>query len=87
MIDTTFNVKRYISVFDEQTELLVTEYQFSDFDLVAFQKEFNEIDRDNPMFDCYPITEVNVAFVESYLTESIKWDFQNDSYFVEADAL
>ena len=87
MIDNIFKVRRYIAVYSEETEELIAEYDLASFDLVKFQTELNEPNSDNPMFDCYPIKEINVKFIESYINNKIEWDFNEKSYFVEAHAI
>ena len=87
MIDTQFKVRRYITEFSEETEELRAEYELSTFDLPAFQLEFDEPIIEDPMFDCYPVKEKNVAFLKTYLAEEPEWDFVSKSYYVEAHAI
>ncbi|WP_290702410.1 hypothetical protein [Amphritea sp.] len=87
MIDTIFNVRRYIAEYSEETEELTAEYDLASFDLVRFQAELNEPNSEDPMFDCYPIQEINVIFIEHYMSHKISWDFNKNSYFVEAHCI
>jgi len=87
MIDDTFKVRRYITEFCEETEELIAEYDLASFDLAKFQNELNEPNKENPMFDCYPINKENVKFIENYISNNITWDFKKKSYFVEAHAI
>lgn len=87
MIDEKFKVSRYLAEYSESTEKLLAKYDLSDFDLVAFQKEFSEANPDNPMFDCYQVKKSNVEFLQRYIENEPKWDFANNAYFVEAHAI
>lgn len=87
MIDAAYKVRRYISEFRDETEELSAEYNLVSFNLAKFQIEFNESNCKNPMFDSYPIEEVNVKFIEAYISEKIDWDFNKKSYFIEAHAI
>ena len=84
MIDKKYNIRRYIAVYSEKTEELIEEYDLAKFDLLQFQKEFNEPNPNDPMVDCYQIAHNNVSFLQLYLANEPKWDFDNKSYFVEA---
>lgn len=87
MIDDIYKVRRYITVFSEETEELIAEYDLASFNLAKFQTELNEPNSENPMFDCYPIKKENVKFIENYISNNIAWDFKSMSYFVEAHAI
>jgi len=87
MIDERYQVRRYITEFSQSTEELLAEYDLCDFDLEAFQKEFSELNPENPMFDCYQVRESNVEFLRKYIENEPEWDFVNKSYFVEAHAI
>ena len=87
MIDSEFNVRRYITEFSKKTERLVAKHELSSFNLSKFQVEFRETDTNNPMFDCYQITENNLPFISLYLENELAWDFSKNSYFVECDRL
>ena len=87
MIDTQYKVKRHIAVFSEETEEWVKDYDLSRFNLTEFQKAYSIIDINNPMFDCYPITESNKGFIETYIDCKLKWNFKKYSYFFEATSL
>lgn len=86
MIDTEYNVRRYITEFSEQTEELLAEYELATFSLREFQEEFSE-STDTPMFDCYPISASKIDFIRKYVLEEPKWDFIDNSYFLEAHAI
>lgn len=83
MIDETYNVRRYVAEYSENTDELLADYELETFELKQFQVEFCE-NRDEPMFCCYPITVSKVDFMEGYLKEKINWDFANKAYFLEA---
>ena len=87
MIDEIFKVRRYISEFSEETEELIAEYDLASFSLARFQAELSQSSFESPMFDSYPIQENNVKFIEGYMGYKIAWDFDNKSYFVEANAI
>ncbi len=84
MIDKHFGVKRYLAGYSEETEWLLARYDLKSFELSAFQKEFGEENPENPMFDCYEVTESNIRFLERHLAENPEWNFNERSYFVEA---
>ncbi len=87
MIDSKYKVKRYITEFSEETEELVAEHDLDGFELLEFQKEFNEPNAEDPMFDCYSIKSENISFLKKYITVEPEWDFVNKSYFVEAHGI
>ena len=87
MIDENFKVMRFIAEYCEETETLITEYDLAAFNLEKFQAEFNELNREDPMFGCYPIQEKNIPFLKKYLDNDIVWDFNQKSYFVEASSI
>ncbi|WP_339074652.1 DUF7683 domain-containing protein [Teredinibacter turnerae] len=87
MIDEYFGVKRYLAEYSEETEWLIARYDLETFELPAFQKEFGEANPKNPMFDCYAVAENNISFLERYLGEKPKWNFNERSYFVEAHSV
>ena len=87
MIDFKYNVRRYIAEYSEETEELIAEHELIDFDLNKFKIEFGEINPEQPMFGCYPISPSNISFLEKYLGNELKWDFQKSSFFVEAHAI
>jgi len=87
MIDSEYKVKRYITEFSEKTEELLAEYDLNSFELSEFQKEFNETNDKNPMFECYPIKPENVGFLKKYISDSPEWDFSSKSYFVESHGI
>lgn len=87
MIDSKYQVKRYINEFSNETELLTAQYDLVDFVLELFQREFEVTDTADPMLNCYPLKELNVEFIEQFLKQVPIWDFTRKSYFVEAHAL
>jgi len=87
MIDSKYKLKRYISEFSKETEELIAEYDLVRFELSKFQKEFDEQNAENPMFDCYPIKSENISFLKKYIDVEPEWDFINMSYFVEAHGI
>lgn len=87
MIDSKYQVRRYITVFSLMTDELSGEYDLSHFDLAKFQAEFNEEDVNDPMFDCYPIYSRHVKFIKAYVEQEPNWDFENNAYFLEAHSL
>ncbi len=87
MIDSKYKVKRYITEFSEETEELISEHDLVDFELSKFQKEFNEPNSENPMFDCYEVKPENIGFLKNYIANEPDWDFVNKSYFVEAHGI
>lgn len=80
-------VRRYITVFSNETEELVGEVDLTSFSLKDFQKEFNEKDANNPMYDCYIIYDQNLPFLTPFLAQGVQWDFNNYAYFLEAETL
>ena len=87
MIDDKYGVRRFITEFSEATEMLVAEYELSSFDLEKFQKEFGEVSSGDPMFDCYVIRESNISFLKEFIEREPEWDFEANSYFIEAHAI
>jgi hypothetical protein len=84
MLDEKHNVIREISIFSNKTEWLVDKVGLADFDLKAFQKEFEETDPASPMFAAYEVKKENLKFLNHYLKKPISWDFEKYSYFVTA---
>ncbi|WP_174874465.1 DUF7683 domain-containing protein [Vogesella oryzae] len=72
-----------MSIYDNSSDEFVRDIEFARFDLPAFQQWFG-VASDNPMYDCYPITRQDTAFVEQYLNTPPAWDFAHFAYFVEA---
>jgi len=87
MIDSKFQVRRYIAEFSEINEKCLAEYELSGFDLELFQKEFGVTEPDNPMFESYPIKKSNIEFIKKFINTEPNWDFINKSYFVDAYAI
>jgi len=74
-------IKRIITCFDNKTEELTKEIDISTIPLQKLQEIF-DIERKNPMYDCYQITIDKKDFFEMHLNES--FDLINNSYYVEA---
>lgn len=72
-----------MSIYDNSSDEFVGEIGFASFELPAFQQWFG-VASDNSMYDCYPITQQDTAFVEQYLNTPPAWDFAHFAYFVEA---
>ena len=84
MKDTNFGVRRYIAEYSDETEELIAEHDLTGFELSQFQREFNEPNNEDPMYDCYPIKLENLSFLKTYINDEPEWDLVNKSYFVEA---
>lgn len=80
-----YRLIRTLSCYSKNDEHLVFDVQLQGFDLSKFQKEFC-VSNDNPMYDCFPVSVKNIAFLKSYLPPNvgIDWDFNHYSYMVEA---
>jgi hypothetical protein len=87
MIDTTLKVRRFIAEYSEETEELVAEHEFAEFDLCKFKAEFGEVNSEGLMFESYEILEPNISFINKYVSQPICWNFDKSSYFVEAHAI
>jgi hypothetical protein len=87
MIDIEFGVRRYIAEYSEETEELIAEHDLTGFELSQFQREFNEPNNEDPMFDCYPIKLENLSFLKTYINDEPEWNFVKKSYFVEAHSI
>ncbi len=74
-------IKRIITCFDNKTEELTKEIDISTIPLQKLQEIF-DVERKNPMYDCYQITIDKKDFFEMQLKES--FDLINNSYYVEA---
>jgi hypothetical protein len=79
-----YRLIRTLSCYSNKDERLVFDVQLNGFKLKKFQEEFC-VNKDNPMYDCFPISVKNIPFLNSYLpTEvGINWDFINYSYVLE----
>lgn len=87
MLDKDYGVYRLIRVFSNRTEKQIGEVELISFDLSAFQDEFCLNDKENSMFDCYRIEPGQIEFVENFIQLPIAWDFEEYSYFLEADSV
>jgi len=61
-------VKRYIREYDKKTECLVGEYIIEKISLKDLQDLFR-VPADNPMYDCYPITERELTALLPYISD------------------
>lgn len=79
-----FKVHRLISVFDNDSEKLTTEYSLVSFDLSKFQHHFQtQLENNDPeMILEYAINPKDVEFLSKYLSEQVKYDFVRNSYFL-----
>ena len=87
MFEKEYNVHRLIAVYSNKTEEILVEYKLLSFELESFQKEFSIRDKQNPMFECYPIHKNNISFIEQFIGYKIDWDFEGNSYFLEANQI
>lgn len=87
MIDSDYQVKRYITEFCKHTDQLLAEYDLTSFDLYKFQNAFGVFDMNNPMFDCYPIHRAHLNFIKRYVFSEPDWDFVNKAYFIESQGI
>ena len=80
-----YRVRRTLSCFDNQSDKLVFEVCFEEFDLELFQSEF-DVSKDNPMYDSFPVKVENIPVIKEALPSflNINWNFKDYSYFVEA---
>ena len=76
------NVRRYISYFSKVDEAHAGDLTLPEIELSAIQVLFKE-KKENPMYDCYPITENEAGFFRN-LAE-ISFDFEKYDYFLEAE--
>jgi len=75
-------INRLIRVFQKEGDDFLSEVILKDVTLEELQKLFN-IEKSNPMYDCYPVTEKQKCFLEGKANISI--DLDSYDYFVEAD--
>ena len=73
-------VKRQISEYSKVSEELI------EFDLDDFQRKFEVRDSSNPMYVSFLIAEAQTAFVEKYMSQAIKWNFETSYCYLEAHA-
>ena len=75
---------RHLTCYSILNEELIFETKVSDFNLEAFQIEFG-IDTCNPMFDSYKINADNLKFIlqQIKIANTIDWDFDRFSYYIE----
>lgn len=77
-------VERVMTVFDNETERLVTEYPLHSFDLKDFKHQFAVTDDDDPlMYNVYPVAPKDGGFVSKYLNGEVVFDFDKNAYFIE----
>lgn len=77
-----YKVRRLIRFFEKTSDKYVGEIELPEIELSELQKLFNE-DRENPMYDCYPITTNEHTFFIQFLDKPLELDKYN--YFLEAD--
>ena len=80
------SVGRIITAFSNDTERLLWEIEIPNFSLTEFQAAFGVKDSNNPMYDCWPVEPKHLAFLETYVRNPHGWNFESESYFVEACA-
>jgi hypothetical protein len=79
------SVNRVLRAFSNKTGWGIWELPIEHFSLLEFQTEFGVEDPNDPMYDCWPVKPNNVPFLERYIDNPHSWDFEAQSYFVEAD--
>lgn len=88
MSNNDVQVQRVLRVFSNKTEELIAEYPLASFNLPAFKQHFGIADSYDPwMYYVYPVTPNDVEFISQYLVENIFYDFNENAYFVESDAV
>lgn len=76
------SIKRVITVFEKSDELMKDEFELVNTDLVELQMLFS-IERDNPMYDCFEITENEAEYFENKF--NIHFDFEKKVYYLECN--
>ena len=74
-------IKRVITCFDNKTEKLIKEFDISTIPLKKLQ-EICDVECNNPMYDCYQITEDKKDYFENYLKAEL--DLIQNAYYIEA---
>ncbi|HEX7341448.1 MAG TPA: hypothetical protein VF269_04135 [Rhodanobacteraceae bacterium] len=85
-IEDDITVTRTLCAYFNETDELAWEQEIEAFALPAFQKEFGVTNPANPMYDCWPVLEHNIPFMEQYFHNVHGWDFSRFTYFVETSA-
>jgi len=75
------NINRYIRWYDKENGDIIGEEEII-VSLELIQQEFN-VPKENPMYDCWKIDILNLAFLKSSLNQDI--DLSKYDYFIEAD--
>lgn len=80
-----YRLIRTLTCYLNEDESLAFDVHLENFDLSAFQKEF-QVGSDNPMHECYLVRVTNLPFLKEYLPRNvgINWNFSKFSYYVEA---
>ncbi|RKZ68467.1 MAG: hypothetical protein DRQ48_08685 [Gammaproteobacteria bacterium] len=79
-------MNRFIRVYSNKTDKLISEVDVQSFDLMKFQNLFGVNDTENPMFDCFEVTPEIAGAIEAHLSSKPDWNFSAYSYFLETDA-
>ncbi len=77
-------IRRVIRAYSNSSEHELWALPIHDFDLEAFQAEF-QLEVGDPMYDCWPITLERLPFLSRHIVNPHEWDFNNVSYFIEAE--
>ena len=78
-------IRRVVRAYSNSTERELWSLPIHDFNLEAFQVEF-QAEVSDPMYDCWPITQKNLPFLSRHIVNPHGWDFINCTYFIEAEA-
>jgi len=76
-------VIRMLRWYAKDGDALIGERLLNNINLSELQKLFGE-PKDNLMFECYPITQLQARFLQTRLKQS--FDFRSYAYFLECDA-
>ena len=82
----TYQLKRYISIFDKNNESHIGNLQFtSNVSTETLRDIFGIKDPDNNLYDEYPIDETMVKKINPLITEDL--DLTQNYYFLSCDKL
>jgi hypothetical protein len=76
-------VIRVLRWYEKDGDALIGERMLNNINLSELQKLFGE-PKDNLMFECYPITQLQARFLQRTLKQS--FDLRSYAYFLECDA-
>jgi len=76
-------VIRVLRWYEKDGDALIGERLLNNINLSELQKLFGE-PKDNLMFECYPINQLQATFLQRRLKQS--FDFRSYAYFLECDA-